>query len=120
MFALLGGERVIKESGLGLAVAVLLDALVIRCLLVPVLMQIVGAGRERFRAGWTAGCRAWRSNASSCAYAAMRLRRPAPHAARPDVKRYIAAGRPGPAARCSPVDSIRPVALRSRPNVAGS
>ena len=42
VFALLGGERVIKEFGLGLAVAVLLDALVIRCLLVPALMQIVG------------------------------------------------------------------------------
>ena len=35
-------ERVIKEFGLGLAMAVLLDALVIRCLLVPALMQIVG------------------------------------------------------------------------------
>lgn len=42
VFALLGGERVIKEFGLGLAIAVLLDALVIRCLLVPSLMQIVG------------------------------------------------------------------------------
>ncbi len=42
VFALLGGERVIKEFGLGLAVAVLLDALVIRCLLVPALMQVVG------------------------------------------------------------------------------
>ena len=35
-------ERVIKEFGLGLAMAVLLDALVIRCLLVPALMQVVG------------------------------------------------------------------------------
>ena len=35
-------ERVIKEFGLGLAIAVLLDALVIRCLLVPALMQVVG------------------------------------------------------------------------------
>jgi RND superfamily putative drug exporter len=42
VFALLGGERVIKEFGIGLAVAVLLDAVVIRCLLVPALMQIVG------------------------------------------------------------------------------
>ena len=40
-------ERVIKEFGLGLAVAVLLDALVIRCLLVPALMQVVGS-----RAWW--------------------------------------------------------------------
>jgi RND superfamily putative drug exporter len=38
----LGPERVIKEFGLGLAVAVFLDALIIRCLLVPALMQVVG------------------------------------------------------------------------------
>ena len=38
----LGPERVIKEFGLGLAMAVLLDALIIRCLLVPALMQVVG------------------------------------------------------------------------------
>ncbi|HEX4364934.1 MAG TPA: MMPL family transporter [Solirubrobacteraceae bacterium] len=37
----LGPERVIKEFGLGLAVAVLLDALIIRCLLVPALMQVM-------------------------------------------------------------------------------
>jgi RND superfamily putative drug exporter len=43
----LGGERVITEFGLGLAMAVLLDALVIRCLLVPAIMQLVGA-----RAWW--------------------------------------------------------------------
>jgi RND superfamily putative drug exporter len=38
----LGPERIFKEFGLGLAIAVLLDALVIRCLLVPALMQVVG------------------------------------------------------------------------------
>ncbi len=38
----LGGQRVITEFGLGLAVAVLFDAVIIRCLLVPALMQIVG------------------------------------------------------------------------------
>ena len=43
----LGPDRIIKEFGLGLAMAVLLDALVIRCLLVPALMQLVGA-----RAWW--------------------------------------------------------------------
>jgi putative drug exporter of the RND superfamily len=42
-FALLDDIRIIKELGLGLAMAVLLDALIIRCLLVPALMQIVGA-----------------------------------------------------------------------------
>jgi len=51
VFALLGGERVIKEFGLGLAAAVFLDALVIRCLLVPALMQIVGRRAWSFP-GW--------------------------------------------------------------------
>jgi RND superfamily putative drug exporter len=43
----LGPDRVIKEFGLGLAMAILLDALVIRCLLVPAIMQLAGA-----RAWW--------------------------------------------------------------------
>jgi RND superfamily putative drug exporter len=46
-FALLGGDRVIKEFGIGLAIAVFLDAFVIRILLVPALMQLAGA-----RAWW--------------------------------------------------------------------
>ena len=41
-----GGERVIKLFGFGFAVAVLLDAAVIRCLLVPAVMQLAG------RANW--------------------------------------------------------------------
>jgi RND superfamily putative drug exporter len=36
-------DRMLQQFGVGLASAVLLDALVIRCLLVPALMQIVGA-----------------------------------------------------------------------------
>jgi RND superfamily putative drug exporter len=43
----LGPDRVIKEFGLGLAMAVLLDAVVIRCLLVPAIMELAGA-----RAWW--------------------------------------------------------------------
>jgi RND superfamily putative drug exporter len=43
----LGPDRIIKEFGLGLAMAVLIDALVIRCLLVPAIMQLAGA-----RAWW--------------------------------------------------------------------
>jgi RND superfamily putative drug exporter len=43
----ISGERVITLFGLGLGMAVLLDALIIRCLLVPALMQIMGA-----RAWW--------------------------------------------------------------------
>jgi RND superfamily putative drug exporter len=42
----LGPDRVIKEFGLGLAIAVFLDALIIRCLLVPAIMQVAG------RAAW--------------------------------------------------------------------
>jgi RND superfamily putative drug exporter len=38
----LGDDRIIKEFGLGLAVAVLLDAFVIRILLVPALMELAG------------------------------------------------------------------------------
>ena len=38
----LGPERVIKEFSLGLAMAVLLDAVVIRCLLVPAIMELAG------------------------------------------------------------------------------
>ncbi|HEX4344944.1 MAG TPA: MMPL family transporter [Solirubrobacteraceae bacterium] len=43
----IGDQRVIKEFGIGLAIAVFLDAFVIRCLLVPALMQLAGS-----RAWW--------------------------------------------------------------------
>jgi putative drug exporter of the RND superfamily len=50
----LGDDRIIKEFGIGLAMAVLLDAFVIRILLVPALMELAGrwawwlpAGLER-------------------------------------------------------------------------
>ena len=39
---LLSGERPLQEFGFGLAFAVLVDALFIRCLLVPTLMHIIG------------------------------------------------------------------------------
>jgi RND superfamily putative drug exporter len=38
----LGDDRVIKEFGIGLASAVLFDAVVIRCLLVPAVMEVLG------------------------------------------------------------------------------
>jgi RND superfamily putative drug exporter len=44
---LLDPGRMLKQFGLGLAVAVLLDAVVIRCLIVPAVMQLFGA-----RAWW--------------------------------------------------------------------
>jgi RND superfamily putative drug exporter len=48
---LLLGQRVIAEFGLGLAVAVFLDALLIRMLLVPALMQLLG-GRNWYLPRW--------------------------------------------------------------------
>ncbi|MGA6219948.1 MMPL family transporter [Streptomyces umbrinus] len=39
---MLSADRMLQEFGLGLAVAILLDALVIRCLMVPAIMQLFG------------------------------------------------------------------------------
>jgi RND superfamily putative drug exporter len=39
---LLDPSRMLAQFGLGLAVAVLLDALVIRCLVVPAIMRLLG------------------------------------------------------------------------------
>jgi RND superfamily putative drug exporter len=38
----LGDDRIIKLFGLGLASAVFFDAVIIRCLLVPAIMEILG------------------------------------------------------------------------------
>jgi RND superfamily putative drug exporter len=38
----LGNERTLKEFGFGLAVAVLLDALVVRCLMLPAVLELIG------------------------------------------------------------------------------
>ena len=59
---ILGGERVIAMFGLGLAGAVFLDALVIRCVLLPAVLQLLGERPGRSRAGWTGDCRGWRSS----------------------------------------------------------
>ena len=47
---MLGEDRIIKEFGLSLASAVFLDALVIRCLLLPAVLTIVGARTWRIPA----------------------------------------------------------------------
>ena len=39
---LVGNERSVKEFGFGLAVAVFLDALVVRCVLLPAVLEIIG------------------------------------------------------------------------------
>jgi RND superfamily putative drug exporter len=40
---MIGDERTIKEFGFGLAAAVLLDALVVRCVLLPAVLELLGA-----------------------------------------------------------------------------
>jgi RND superfamily putative drug exporter len=47
---LLSPDRMLKEFGLGLAVAIFLDAVVIRCLILPAIMQLLGS-----RAWWLPG-----------------------------------------------------------------
>jgi putative drug exporter of the RND superfamily len=37
-----GNQRVLKEFGFGLAVAVLLDALIVRCVLLPAVLELLG------------------------------------------------------------------------------
>ena len=54
---MLGDDRVIKEFGLGLASAVFLDALVVRCLLLPAVLHLVGERTWRIPAGSTGCCR---------------------------------------------------------------
>ena len=39
---MLGDERTIKEFGFGLAAAVFLDALVVRCVLLPAVLELLG------------------------------------------------------------------------------
>ena len=40
---MLGNERSIKEFGFGLAAAVFLDAVVVRCVLLPAVLELLGA-----------------------------------------------------------------------------
>ncbi len=47
---MLGEDRIIKEFGLSLASAVFLDALVVRCLLLPATLQLLGASTWRIPA----------------------------------------------------------------------
>jgi len=39
---MLGNERILKEFGFGLAAAVLLDAIVVRCVLLPAVLELLG------------------------------------------------------------------------------
>ncbi|HTP18566.1 MAG TPA: MMPL family transporter [Solirubrobacteraceae bacterium] len=48
---MLGDQRVLKEFGFGLAVAVLLDAVVVRCVLLPAVLELLGP-RTWWLPGW--------------------------------------------------------------------
>jgi len=39
---ILGGQKIIKEFGIGLSTAMLVDAVIVRSALVPALMQMLG------------------------------------------------------------------------------
>jgi RND superfamily putative drug exporter len=56
----LSPERMLQQFGLGLAVAILLDAFLIRCLIVPAVMQVLGR-----RAWWFPGRRESRAPAGA-------------------------------------------------------
>jgi putative drug exporter of the RND superfamily len=47
----LGDERTLKEFGLGLAVAIFLDALVVRCMMLPAVLELLGP-RTWWLPGW--------------------------------------------------------------------
>jgi RND superfamily putative drug exporter len=47
----LGDERTLKEFGFGLAVAVFLDALVVRCMMLPAVLELLGPTTWRLP-GW--------------------------------------------------------------------
>ena len=53
----LNGDPTIKQFGIGLAVAVVLDATVVRCLLVPALMLLMGGSTGGCPAGWSGSSR---------------------------------------------------------------
>jgi len=48
---MLGDERSIKEFGFGLAAAVFLDALVVRCVMLPAVLELLGQATWRLPAG---------------------------------------------------------------------
>ena len=53
---ILGGNRVIKEFGIGLAGGILVDAILIRMAIVPSIMMLFGKANWWFPPGWTAYC----------------------------------------------------------------
>ena len=56
---LLGGHRILQEFGFALGFSVLVDALIIRGLLVPALMHLSARPTGPCPAGWTGSCPGW-------------------------------------------------------------
>jgi RND superfamily putative drug exporter len=69
---------VLKLFGLGLAVAVLLDALIVRTVLVPALMHVIGRANWWLPGGSTGSCRGSRSRARGDGASGARADEPAP------------------------------------------
>ena len=61
----LGDDRQLKLFGLGLAIAVLIDATIVRMVLVPATMELLGDRTGGSRSGSTGSCRTSRSRAST-------------------------------------------------------
>ncbi len=57
----------LKLFGIGLATAIFLDATVVRMVLVPAVMQLLGAATGGSRTGWSGSCRGWTSSVSRSA-----------------------------------------------------
>ena len=49
----LNGNPTVKEFGIGLAVAIAIDSTLVRCLLVPSVMMLLGRATGGCRAGWS-------------------------------------------------------------------
>ncbi|MGW2620733.1 MMPL family transporter [Streptomyces sp. NPDC001500] len=63
----IGDDPIIKMFGLGLSLAVALDAFVVRLVLVPALMKLMGDTAGSCPAAWTASCRTWTWRAGAMA-----------------------------------------------------
>ena len=79
----LSGDRVSKEFGILLAVAILIDALLVRMTLVPSFLTLLGERSWYIPAGSTGSCRTSRSSRRTTATAALRLRSPGPSPSAP-------------------------------------
>ena len=68
----LNGDPTVKQFGVGLAVAVAIDATVVRCVLVPAVMVLFGKANWWFPRSSSATCRTSGSRARSTSRRSMR------------------------------------------------